>query len=317
MFKTIAIILLASILVLPGASAATELEETSTSIFDKRRAEASVGAERSSSGSGSSTGSAESAADLWNRRCSRAGIGVYNPDEAGSFTSVRDRVGDAVGTITEAYYTENATSDSPGALTIGQLNTISVPAVGGYGYYRTTCVAGTRTSVIGQVLFDGTETSPWQVRNQAQALLKIPAPEPRAAPSLTESYSIVKIPTWFWTENTELTQTASDGTLSVSVTATPISTTWNPGDRSLPLICPDGGTPWQEGLKETDTNCSHTYTKSTAGLPGDALTITTTITWELSWTLDGTDQGTFETFENTTNTSHQVGEIQTHNVPNQ
>ncbi len=97
---------------------------------------------------------------------------------------------------------------------------------------------------------------------------------------------------------------------TVTVTATPISVTWDPGDGSASVVCDDAGVAWQPGLGDDDTDCSYTYTQSSAGEADDAYRLSATVAWDLTWTINGIDQGRFATYEPTTTVDHRVGEIQ-------
>ncbi len=159
-----------------------------------------------------------------------------------------------------------------------------------------------------------TPVDPVTVRNSAVASLAMPAPAMAANPPLDDPdrFSVVRIPTWFWIADPwePITSTASDGGITVTVTATPISVTWDPGDGSASVVCDDAGVAWQPGLGDDDTDCSYTYTQSSAGEADDAYRLSATVAWDLTWTINGIDQGRFATYEPTTTVDHRVGEIQ-------
>jgi hypothetical protein len=206
---------------------------------------------------------------------------------------------------------------STGDASISLTGTVSVGTSTDFGLYAISCTNNNGDVVYTRVLYDGSLTSPFAVRNQVRASLRIPQPEPDGSPPLTERFSVVHIPTWFWvTNHTELTNTDTIGGLTISVTATPTDVTWDPGDGSKPIVCDGPGTIWTGDSPDAETDCSHTYRRSTAGQPDNQLTVTASITWELSWTLNGTDQGIFETYQTTTAIPHQVGEIPIPNVRN-
>jgi hypothetical protein len=270
---------------------------------------AEVGASNGDGDDGAESRPTETPAQEWTRLCSSAGIGRYG-ESSGVYSVDVVRLGDAAqGTFVEASYTD---------LAIGETNTVEVPATGDFGEYSVTCRAGERVAFVARVFADGSTISPFELRNSVRARLVIPEPQVQGSPPLTERFSVVQIPTWFWIENWDdsgLAESDSAGGLSVSVTATPIEAVWDPGDGNPKLVC-DAGLQWTPDTPEHAATCAHTYTKSTAGLPNDALAITTDLTWELSWTLNGADQGVFATFTSTTITPHQVDEIQIINTSN-
>ena len=53
------------------------------------------------------------------------------------------------------------------------------------------------------------------------------------------------------------------------VVATPVSTTWDAGDGTPPLVCAGPGTPYDTSRPESSqsTDCSHTYRSSSADQP--------------------------------------------------
>jgi hypothetical protein len=79
-----------------------------------------------------------------------------------------------------------------------------------------------------------------------------------------EIVPMVGIPTWFWLEGglTPMSQTITDGPLSVTVTATPVKVTWDHGDPNAEdgdvVTCRD---PVGVGAPNTDT-CSYVYDHS-------------------------------------------------------
>jgi hypothetical protein len=193
--------------------------------------------------------------------------------------------------------------------------TILVPDNGRYSRYYITCKAGASEAAVEMILHDGAPPlAPTLIRDQLTAEIVIPRPDIAGSPSLAENISIVRDPTWFWVTNwaDTITDSANRNGMQVAVAAEATHVVWNPGDGSRPIICNGPGTeyiPWTGMDPFTDTDCSHTYLRSTAGEPGDALTITATTHWDLTWELDGIDQGTFGTFTSTSTQSHQVGEI--------
>ncbi len=131
--------------------------------------------------------------------------------------------------------------------------------------------------------------------------LQLPAPSPSRSPA---GRALVGLPTWLWVEPSSfqvLRQRTSAGPVSVEVVATPVSTTWDPGDGSEPFTCAGPGTVYDrsrpEGAQSTD--CSHTYRRSSAGQPQTGpsendrfFTVTVTTRWQVTWTGTGGSSGT-------------------------
>ncbi len=212
------------------------------------------------------------------------------------------------------------------------------PDVPGYRYLEdgvdyfdalVSCIApgvppgGLRTTLSGPELADGPD--PFALR--AEALSRVVIADPPAASNPPwddpDHFGIVHIPTWFWLEPgywEPITETATDpaGILTVTVTATPIQSDWDPGDGSTPITClgPDGaGIAWTPGLPDDATCPQHTYTSSSADQPDTTYPVTITATWEFTWTLNGIDQGPFGTVTADTALTYTVGEIQAIETP--
>jgi hypothetical protein len=209
------------------------------------------------------------------------------------------------------YYSTSFTGHVGTPATVEQ---ITIPSGIRYFNHTITCQTPTGTTTQNVVLPEGAApVSPIALRDEVRARIIIPNPTLAANPPLDDPtrFSVVKIPTWLWIDDPwePITDTETRGGISVSVTATPTKVTWNTGDDSQ-LECPDAGIPWQRGAAEGSTNCSHTYTRSSADQPNAAYQLTATTQWVFTWTLNGTPQSPFGTYEPTTSTSHQVGEIQ-------
>jgi len=117
-----------------------------------------------------------------------------------------------------------------------------------------------------------------------QALAVIYPTPPAVGTSPTPALnSMVGIETWLWLEGgaSPATQTITDGPLSVTVRATPVGITWDPGDGGA-VECSDGGA--NIGVADTNT-CHHTYDQSSAGLGGDAYTVSANVEYEGSYTV--------------------------------
>lgn len=177
------------------------------------------------------------------------------------------------------------------------------------------CTSATGTSREFFLLLAGSEVpvDPMVVRQAAEARLVMPDLVVAGSPPLDDPdrFSVVRIPTWLWIEHPWLpmSETESDGGVTVTVTATPTKVTWDPGDGNDPFVCDDAGTAWRRGMKESDADCFHVYTRSSAGQPDNAFQLTSTVEWVLTWSVNSVDQGPYDTYEPSLTFSHRVGEI--------
>ncbi|MCW2599476.1 MAG: hypothetical protein JWM02_1305 [Frankiales bacterium] len=122
--------------------------------------------------------------------------------------------------------------------------------------------------------------------------LQLPAPRAARSPA---GQALVGLATWFWVDPAQwqpLTQRTTAGPVWAEVTATPVSTTWDPGDGMGVLACSGPGTPYDRTRPEAQqsTDCSHTYRRSSADQPQTGpqvndrfFTVTVTATWQITW----------------------------------
>lgn len=152
---------------------------------------------------------------------------------------------------------------------------------------------------------------PVALRDAAAARINPPAPSLATSPPFDQFPAIVQMPTWLWINDPWVTavESESQGGVSVIVAARPDRVTWTFDDGGS-VVCFGPGVAWQSGLEEDGTDCSYTFTHTSAGLPESRFDATATVTWVFSWTLDGVDQGDFGSFDATSGFSIEVGEIQ-------
>jgi hypothetical protein len=171
----------------------------------------------------------------------------------------------------------------------------------------------------------GTDTS-------SQALIFLPAP-PVAAPDVLARHArsmlrlpqvrvvfsprgdqLVGLPTWLSVDPAswrEQSATASVPGVSVTATARPQQAVWQLGDGSS-VVCAGPGTVWTAGTdpRAASPDCGHLYTRSSAGMPGDAYPVTVTVTWAVTWAGAG-QTGTVAGLTTTGAVQVRVAEIQT------
>lgn len=122
--------------------------------------------------------------------------------------------------------------------------------------------------------------------------LQLPSPQVGHSPA---GQALVGLPTWFWVDSAlwqPLRQRTSAGPVWAEVTATPVSTSWDPGDGSSPFTCGGPGRAYDRSRSESEqsTDCSYTYGRSSADQPQTGsddndrfFTVTVTTTWQVSW----------------------------------
>jgi hypothetical protein len=127
-----------------------------------------------------------------------------------------------------------------------------------------------------------------------QALSKLPlaAPSIEMAPPAT-SDQLVNVSTWLWIDSEAwqgLSATAAAGPVSATATATPVEVVWNMGDGNQ-VTCAGPGTPYEPSNPNATTNCSYTWTQSSAGQSDGAYEVTATVYWQVAWTAAGAPGG--------------------------
>ncbi len=110
------------------------------------------------------------------------------------------------------------------------------------------------------------------------------------------------LPTWVWVDSTNWRPqqaTDSDGALAVTLTATPSTLTYDPGDGTAPVDCHGPGTPYVPGRSDAwapSPTCGHTFTHT--GPTGVAtVTTRTTLTWTFAWRASDGSTGTLAPLE--------------------
>lgn len=131
-----------------------------------------------------------------------------------------------------------------------------------------------------QVVIDG-------LAQIARSRASVPVGRIGSAPEgSVETPAIVHIANYLWVDNSTwapVTASASiPGVATVTVTASPVSTTWSPGDGTT-FTCLGPGTPFQPGMT-AEPNCGHAYAHPSPGLDAsDAYTLAVTTNWVVSY----------------------------------
>lgn len=126
---------------------------------------------------------------------------------------------------------------------------------------------------------------------------------------------LVGLPVWMWVENQTantwgpISDSASEGTVSVSATATVAEVVWDMGDGSDPIRC-GAGTPYRDtyGKKDSPT-CGHRYQLMSDDQDDGAYEVTATSHWVIEWS-GGGQTGTIELNTTTDPLPIRIGEAQ-------
>jgi len=131
---------------------------------------------------------------------------------------------------------------------------------------------------------------PAVLAQQAYGELTLPTPVVKRSPDENNSdpqygglpYTWVQLWTWVWAEGWQpLARTVELRGVSATVTATPTSLVFDPGDGSAPVTCSGQGRPWTAAdgnSPPTDGGCGYMYRSVT---PAGPLTATTSIEWSV------------------------------------
>lgn len=129
----------------------------------------------------------------------------------------------------------------------------------------------------------------------ARSTANLPSPTIHTAPAQIGRTpgTAVNLKTWLWIGSGiwhPISTSASAGKLTATVTAVPVSVTWDTGDGHV-LVCSGPGTPWNPlvATGSQETSCYHVWRTSSLGQPADgpggtpAYRLSATINWEVSW----------------------------------
>jgi hypothetical protein len=127
--------------------------------------------------------------------------------------------------------------------------------------------------------------TPQELMEVARSELKVPVLRPGLAPPLPRK-GLVGLPEWYWIPNgwRPVNVTVSAGPVWATVTATPVSLSFDAGGGQPGSSCTGPGVAYHRGGR---TDCSYTYTRSSATQPGGKYAAAVTVTWRVSWTGSG------------------------------
>jgi hypothetical protein len=154
-----------------------------------------------------------------------------------------------------------------------------------------------------------TVTTPGTLAEQALRELVLPLPTIGRSPDPHNHidgasglpFTWVSIFTWYWSDSapwrTPPSKTAAtpDGAVWATVTATPVSLTFDPGNGDKPVVCAGPGRPWTAADGEqapTAGGCAYEYLHVVGG--AGTVTSTVTMAWTITWKGSGGAGGSFQ-----------------------
>ncbi|HET7486519.1 MAG TPA: hypothetical protein VFJ85_01225 [Acidimicrobiales bacterium] len=138
----------------------------------------------------------------------------------------------------------------------------------------------------------------------------LPVPGIRTSPP-TGADQLVNLPTWMWLENwAPASATATEGGLTVTVTATPKRVVWRMGAGD-PVVC-GAGRAWNPALREEQqsSDCTFTYRASSANQPDLMYRASATMVFDISWSATNGESGSLGQASTTTDFRMRVAEGQ-------
>lgn len=137
----------------------------------------------------------------------------------------------------------------------------------------------------------------------------IPLPGVQTSPPAGAD-QLVNLPTWLWVDDwNPVSTSASEAGLTVTVTATPASVTWDMGPGQVEC---GAGVAWNPGLREEQqsSDCTYTYTRSSYDQPDLKYFASATMRWDVTWTASNGESGGLGQSERTTAFRMRVAEGQ-------
>ncbi len=120
----------------------------------------------------------------------------------------------------------------------------------------------------------------------ARSAISVPELTPQTAPDGINTPFLTQLPVWLWLPESSwvpVSGTASLANLGLSITATatPISTDWATGADVNATVSCTAGTAWLDGLEDDDTDCTATYTETTP--VGTTIDLTVTTNYDIAF----------------------------------
>ena len=195
------------------------------------------------------------------------------------------------------------------------LNGIAVsyapPEDGDGAWYRRRCTTADGTIISAEIVWRPTVISASALASDAWDISRIPLPDIQLNPG-EERDQVVNVATWLWVDGwAPVSASASAGGVTVTVTASPSHVEWDMGDGAV-VTCLGPGTPYDEHrpADEQSTDCSHTYTRSSASQSDERYRREATSFWHVTWTSSNGQAGDLGVVGRTSSLRLRVAEIQ-------
>ena len=173
-------------------------------------------------------------------------------------------------------------------------------------FYRVTCFNGPPPWGAGQgdtvekwIGIPAGGMTPRQVALEALASIRLDGPAIHMAPSTNQNAvgGLVGLPVWMWTSKTPhrwgpIGATATDGGLTVTISAKVTKIVWHMGDGGKPVVCTTPGTPYRvsDGAHPSP-DCGYKYTKPSYAVAGGRYPITAVASWAITYQAGGNGAG--------------------------
>jgi hypothetical protein len=149
-----------------------------------------------------------------------------------------------------------------------------------------------------------------------QALNEVPVPQPgiNMNPS-SDKGAVTNVETWLWIDRSQwqpVSASASAGNVTVTTTAAPDHVVYDMGNGDK-VTCNGPGTPYDPNRPAADqsTDCSYTYTRSSANQPDGRYVVTATVFYAVAWSATGIAAGgTLAPITQSSSVAIRVSEIQ-------
>jgi hypothetical protein len=153
-----------------------------------------------------------------------------------------------------------------------------------------------------------------------EVIRQLDPPDPTLAVTPDHGKHAVQMPSWlavdpaYWNE--PRTRTATSGRVVVTATLTPTQTSWDMGNGDTE-DCDNPGVVWQNGMPESQSPCSYTYTWPSINPPNNTYELAGTVSFDVNHTTNAPGTyGPWIPVERTATETIQVVEIQAVASPN-
>lgn len=128
--------------------------------------------------------------------------------------------------------------------------------------------------------------TPQELLQEVEGQLTVPTLPAATAPPRGQD-GLVGLPEWFWIAKANWhpvrTQRLQVGAVWAQVTATPVQLSFVPGGGLSGRSCPGPGTAFSSQAPDQTSDCSFTYSQSSATQQGGTYAASVTVTWRVTW----------------------------------